>query len=167
MEKIAENTTTVNKKLYYEAMTAADDYRSSALNSIYTLLGAWAILLAYTLMRGVNVIMVFVELGILTLAGLWLLLILPRRKYSKAYYAYWSECGGKMERKTVFYEECCVADGTVLAYKDMDVVKQTKRLLVLRTADKTGVILLLDGFTLGSGQAVADQIHKIREEQCR
>lgn len=164
MEPIAKNHTVITKKLFYEAMAAADNYRASALKGMAMLAGAWAILLIFTLLLDGSMIMALVELGILALIGVWLVYMLPRGKYKKAYSVFCSRSGGNPERTTLFYEDHCVTDGTAVFYEEIDTMKETKHLLVLKSRDKTGLILSLDGFTQGDCKTATEQINQYREE---
>lgn len=167
MDIIAENTTTITKSLFFEAMAAADNYRASALRGLGVLLLAWLALLGVTVYAGMNMSITMIELALIGAAGIWMLVILPRHKYTRAYNAMENKCGGNMERTVYFFEEHCevhAASGvTSIGYDEINQVTQSKHALVLTAEDKTGVMAALDGFTVGDAQTVKEMIRMVQE----
>lgn len=162
METIAENRTVITRKYFFEAMAAVDNYRSSALNGMATLGGAWVILLVFTLLQHGSLIMAFSELGILTVIGIWLVFLYPRGKYKKAYRVMKFENDGNMERRVRFYDATCIIDTAgktiTLPYSDIAKVTVTRHLLVMTLNDKTGTFVCLDGFTKGNAEMIKEHI---------
>lgn len=156
METIAENKTTITQKLFYEAMAAADNYRSSALKGMAVLMGGWLVLL-FTLMQGFPVQMALMEFTVIAAAGVWLLVLMPRGKYKRAYQKLLSRTDD-MTRTVLFYEDFCVVDPegskVTFAYKEIVRLRRTRHLMVFTVADKTGTFIDMDNFTKGSADAL-------------
>lgn len=157
METIAENKTAITKKLFFEAMAAADSYRGSALKGMSVLLGGWMILLLFTLLQGFPVQMALMELFVIAAVGVWLLVVMPRGKYKRAFQKL-QERSEDMTRTVLFFEDFCVVDpeGSNVSFRYQEIVRlrRTRHLMVFTVADKTGTFVDMDSFTKGSADAL-------------
>lgn len=169
METVAENTTVVSKKLYYEASAAVDKSRGYAWKGVGILGLGWVVFALVTLLLKGSPAMALGELLVLAAVGVWLLWVFPRRKYSRGFKAMCDRNGGNMERRILFYEDCCVVemwDSTVtIDYSQIEKTTRTKNALVITCFDKTGTMVSLDGFSKGDAQTVIHYINKEAERE--
>lgn len=157
MQTIAENETIITKQLFFEAMAAAGGYRSTARKGMGVLLGGWLILLLFTVTQGFPIQMALMELAVIAAAGVWLLVILPRGKYNRAFQKL-QDRSADMMRTVLFYNDFCVVDpdgsNVTFAYKEIVRLRRTRHLMVFTVADKTGTYIDIDGFTKGSADTL-------------
>lgn len=165
METIAENRTLVTKSLFFEAMSAAGKAKTSGLRAVLVLAVLWLALLGLTLWQGMPLASAFIELAVIAAVGFWILAILPRGQYRKAFLLLEKRSHGQMERTLTFFPDqfFVVSGGEKLRFSYSEIVswKETKHLLVLTCADKTGIMMDKQGFSKGDAQTV---IHKLQEE---
>lgn len=165
METIAENKTTVTQELFFDALAAADNYRSTVMKGMGFLAALWLVLLAVTVFLGMPIGMAVMELAVIGAVGVWLLVIYPRNRSKSAFHAMQRKFNGDMDRSIRFYTdrleietaEAC----TEFTYHEMIRITQTKKVMILTTADKTGIFFALDGFTKGDAQTVRKAVEAI------
>lgn len=152
MKVLAENHITVTKSLFMEGMLriSRDSYGKTARRAALVLLGLWVALLIFTLSvngglwqtTGILICVVFVSL--------WLLVVMPRSHAKKAWKAQESRYGSTMERTARFYDDHLQIQGDCLektvAYSEIQQIKYSRRLMILITQDRVGIMLALDGF---------------------
>lgn len=171
MEILAENRFTITKDLFYEGMrlVSAESYGKLAKKAVILLGIAWLALTAVTLWNGQGLGYVVIEFVVLCLVALWIYIFMPRSKAAGAFKKMEAKYGGDLERVTRFYEERLEveASGYQLAvpYSEISRILRSKRLLVLVTEDKTGILLKFDGFTRGGEAAVRELIKNAALEE--
>lgn len=159
MELLAENRFVITKSLFREGMLRIyrDSYGAFARRSMAVLGAIWLALLVFTLVSGGDVAHTLLLLVILGLIGWWLWVYLPRYNARRAFRALEQRSGGEMERITRFYEdrlEIGEEDPTVIGYGEIAKIRQTRHLLILVCENKVGVLLDLQGFTLGNEEKI-------------
>lgn len=170
MEVIAENNIVMTKKLFYEGMlrVSKEGYGKFAKKAMLVLGALWAVLAAVTLVSGGGWLQTLGYLGILVLIGAWLCILMPRSNARRAYRTLCSKCGEQMERTIRFYAEHMQIHSaetvTTIPYTDVVSVLFSRHLLVLTCADKRGVMLALDGFSVGNPSDV-QQLIKIAKSE--
>lgn len=164
MEILAENRFTITKSLFYEGMlrVSTDSYGKLAKKAVIFLGIAWLVLTAVTLWKDQNLGYVIIELIVLCLVALWIYIFLPRSKAAGAFKKMEAKCGGDLERVIRFYGDRLEVEisgcQTVVFYSEISQILCSKRLLVLVTEGKTGILLKLDCFTHGSEAIVRELI---------
>lgn len=165
MEPIAENTTTVTKPLFLRAMQVADDYRRKALRGIGLLAGLWVALLAFTVFIGMPLGIAMMELLVIGAVGAWLLVFYPRTRGNAAFQAMERKYGGDLTRHITFYPDRLTVETSVstaeFTYHEMIRIRTAQNVMVLTTADNTGIFFSLDGFTMGDAQTVKAAVEKV------
>lgn len=169
MNTIAENTTIVTRKLFDEGMTVANSYHTYALKWIGALGVLWLLLAGFGLFVSGTLGFALFELVLLLAAAVWMLVILPRRQFKRAFAALEQKTGGDMARTITFYETECVVEGSgiylQMDYEDVLTIKRSRNLLVLSGEEKTAVMAALDGFTKGDADTVIRQIEAVRNNE--
>ena len=156
MYKIAENQFTITKSLFMEGMLriSKDGYGRSARKAMLIVMGMWAAFFLYTLAVKGDLLTCFGFLMLLSVAGLWLCVGMPRSNAKRLWKALESKYGCNLQRTTSFYPDHfeILGDGVErhIAYEEVLQIKQSRRLLILVCEDKTGVLLALDGFRQGN-----------------
>lgn len=164
MEILAENRFTITKDLFLEGMlrVSAENYGKFAGKAAAFLGAAWLALAAVTLLLRQSPVFVGIELVAVCLAALWATVWIPRNKAKRAFRALSDRSGGDLERVTRFYHDRLVVEAagkqTEVSYPEINRILRSRHLLVLVSGDGTGILLKLDGFTLGSESAVREQI---------
>ena len=167
---LAENSFTITKSLFMEGMTRVlrECYGSSIKKAIMGLAAAWLVLAAATVFMKASVMYVAMEAVVLCLAAFWLWVMVPRSRAKRAYQKFVGVYGTDLARLTRFFDDRLVIDAagteTVIPYSDIAQVMRSKRLLVLVTKERVGVMLKLDGFISGSDTSVTELINKARSE---
>ena len=166
MEKLAENRFTITKKLYMEAMLRMSEasYGKTAGKVICLILGAWCAILIYVIAAEKNPGQMLGSLGVICAVALWILVGMPRYYARRAWRTLEAKYGTDMERSIAFYEDHLEAHSESVEmnidYEDIRQIIKSKHLLILICNDKTGVLVLRNGFTAGSEEAVLDLIGK-------
>lgn len=164
MEILAENRFAMTKSLFIEGRLALskESYGKAANKIAAALLILLFALAAGSLLLGLSVASVGMEVVILGVMAFWLLFGLPRSNAKEAYKALTKKCGDEPERVTRFFSDQLEIEGpgvhTVLAYTRIEQVLRTRHLLILVSDEKAGVLLKLDGFTVGGEAEVCGLI---------
>ncbi len=160
MNLLAKNQITVTKSLFLEAnlRISREGYGRSARRSMLIFLGLWAAFLVYTIWIQGNLLQTVGLLGLIGLIWLWLCVYLPRSHAKKAWKAQQAHYGAAIARTTEFYDDHLWVSGegvdTTIAYADVLEIQQSRRLLILICREQVGVILDLNGFSIGSADTV-------------
>ena len=160
MELKAENTFTVTKELYMEGVARLnnEDFMPLVKKLIFFLGLLWVGLAVYTIWKGSGIIALLFELLAVVVLALWMLVFSPRSRAKKGWQAMESKFGGQMERHTRFYEDRLEVDAggrtLIVNYEDIIRTYDTPHMLVLMSKDKQGIMVYLDGFTLGDRDSV-------------
>ena len=168
MEILAENRIVITKSLFVEARLSMsrESYGKAAAKIGAALLLLLAVLIAGSLLLGLSVASVGMEILILGVMAFWVFYGFPRSNAKTAYKALIKKCGDEPERITRFFPDHLEIEGpgvhTVLAYTQIEQVLHTRHLLILVSDEKAGVLLKLDGFTAGSEERVCELISKGR-----
>lgn len=166
MEKLAENSFRLTKKLYMEAMLrmSKESYGKTAEKVIGLILGAWCAILIYVLATGKNPGQLLGSLGVICAVALWILVGMPRYYARRAWRTLEAKYGTDMERAIAFCEDHLEAHSESVemnvSYEDIRQIIKSKHLLILICNDKTGVLVLRNGFTAGSEETVLELIGK-------
>lgn len=169
MKILAENRFTITKSLFFEGMrrVSRENYGKFARRAVAFLGLMWLILAAVTLWQHQSLVFVGAELLVVCLVGLWITVFLPRSKAKRAFNRLENQSRG-LERTTRFYPDRLEIDAggtqTVVSYAEIRQILEAKRLLILVTADKTGVLLKRDGFLLGSEEDIRRLIEQAKTE---
>lgn len=161
---IAENRYTLTKELFYEGMdrVTKETLGPTVKKVVLGLAAAWIILAAVSVLLKQNLFFIAFETIVLLMVSLWFTVYLPRHKRMGAYNKLEGQYGSDMDRTTRFYEDELVinAAGRELSFSYADIVKKlsTEHLLILLTADNTGIMIAKNGFTLGSESMIDDLI---------
>lgn len=170
MNILAENRFTITKSLFFEGMlrVSREDYGKFAKKADAFLGLLWLLLAALALWQHQGLAFVGVELVVVCFAGLWITVLLPRNKAKRAFDALQTRSDG-LERIIRFYPERLEVDApgtqTVVTYSEIQRVLRTKRLLILITTDKTGILVKRGGFLSGSEEIVQERIQQAKEER--
>lgn len=159
MRKLAENQFTITKSLFLEGMLCISPhgYGKSAGKALAVIFCIWGLFFFYCLSAGAW-ISAMGPLLILCVAGLWLCVGIPRSNARKAWKKLEGKYGSNLQRTTVFYPEHLEIQGESLnkriSYEEITSVLHSRRLMILVCADKTGVLVSLEGFTKGSDKDI-------------
>lgn len=171
MEPLAENRFLLTEGLFMEGMAAvqAAGYARQVRKLLFGLAVLWLLLAGYALYRGESLLLPLLELVALLLVGLWAAVLLPRRRARRAFEKLSARTGASSERVTRFYadhlEVTAAGQKTVVAYGDIEQVLPARRLLVLVSRDKTGVMLQKDAFVRGDEESVQQLIKTAKQAQ--
>lgn len=169
MEVLAENRFTITKSLFFEGMlrVSKENYGKSARKAVAVLGLLWLVLAAAALWQRQGLVFVGVELLVVCLAGLWITVLLPRSKAKRAFEMLENR-SGDLERVTRFYQDGLEVEtsGTKKAvpYSEIVQVLHTKRLLILLSADRVGVLVKHDAFLSGSETIVRELIDQAQAD---
>lgn len=153
MDFLAENRTTVTKKLFREGMLriSRDGYGRSAGKAVLVLLGMWLVFLIWTLCSGGSFAQSLGSLGLVGLLALWICVYLPRYNAGRFWKAQEAKYGSVMERTVRFYPDRLTVTGEGIAqsvaYSQITGIKESRNLLVLICENKTGILLSRTGFS--------------------
>lgn len=167
MEPLVENRFTMTKELFYEGIFRVnrESFGAFTKKMLLVLAALWAVLVAVTLFSNGSVGYALTESVVLILVGVWLCVWMPRSRAKRAWRALEARCGSDLERTVRFYdgwlEVSSSEDEISILYEDVLQVLPAKHLLVLTSEDKVGVLLALDGFTVGS----ADEVRTLLEQK--
>ncbi len=168
MEALAENHITVTKSLFTEGMLriARDGYGKTARRAVLVLLGLWMALLIFTVVSRGDLVLTLGFLVLLSFISLWILVLYPRSQAKRAWKAQIAKYGDPMERTAYFYDDHLLIQGdcveTTIQYSEIAQLHRSRRLLILVTENKVGVMLAQDGFVHLTAQQVEALI---KEEQ--
>ncbi len=169
MNILAENRFTVTKSLFMEGMlrVSRESYGKFAGKAVAFLWLLWLLLAALALWQRQSPAFVGVELVVVCFASLWIGVFLPRNKAKRAFTALENR-GGGLERITRFYSDRLEVDASgtqkAILYSEIRQILTAKRLLILVTDDKTGIMLKRDGFLLGDEEDVHRLIRQAKAE---
>ncbi len=150
----AENRYLLTEDLFREGMDRV--YRDSLgplVGKTFIVLAVlWAVLAVVTVSVSGKVVFALVEFLVLAAAGWTVARAIPRSRTKRAWEALQSRSGGETQRRVRFFERRLEIDPGErrVSYEDIDKVLETKRLLVLITRERIGIIVTKDGFTRGS-----------------
>ena len=156
MEILAENSFSLTEVLFREGMycLSRNSYGKTAAKWTLILLLIWAIISAVLLFLGGPVSQTLVYLAAILFFCYWLNVAAPRKQAKKAWDALLSRSGDNPQRATRFYPDHLEVDagGTVktVPYGEVLQIRETKNLVMLICADKMGVMVAKNGFTLGN-----------------
>ncbi len=163
MERLAENQFTVTKKLFYEGMRliSRDSYGKFAKKATIFLLGVWLVLFLVILAAKGNVLIGLGELALVGVLCAWLHVFLPRSRARSAFKRL--ERRGELNRTTRFYSDHFEVESEnrreEIGYEQVKDILQSPNLLVLICKNRVGIMLSLEGFTLGDAELVRSLIH--------
>lgn len=161
---IAENRYTLTKSLFYEGMgrVMRQSYGKTSNRAVLGLLAAWIVLAAATIIMKQSPVYIAVEAVVLSLAALWIKAYMPWHKARSAWKKLEAAYGTDMERTTRFYEDRLTVHAAgrevTVAYEEIVRKLRSEHLLILVSADKTGILVKRDAFTKGSEEEVLPQI---------
>lgn len=162
----AENRYLLTEDLFREGMDRV--YRDSlgplVGRTLLVLTVLWAVLAVVTVSVSGNAAFALVELLVLAAAGWTVARAVPKSRTKRAWEALRDRSGGETQRRVRFYDRRLEIDPGErrVPYEDIDKVLETKRLLVLITRERTGIIVTKDGFTLGDAETAAGLIGERR-----
>lgn len=165
MEILAENRIVITKSLFTEGRLAMsrESYGKAANKIGAALLLLLLVLVAGSLLLGLSIASVGMEVLILGVMVFWLFYGFPRSNAKQAYKALTKKCGDEPERVTRFFADRLEIEGPgvheVIPYAQIEQVRRTKHLLILVTEEKGGVLLKPDGFIIGSEAVVHELLN--------
>lgn len=163
----AENRYLLTEDLFREGMDRV--YRDSLgplVGRTFIILAVlWAVLAGITVRISGNVVFALAELLVLAAAGWTVAHAIPKSRTKRAWEALRDRSGGEAQRCVRFYDRRLEIDPgeRCVPYEDIDKLLETKRLLVLITRERTGIIVTRDGFTLGDAETAAGLIGERRK----
>ena len=165
MQPIAENSFTITKALFYEGMlrVSRENYGKFAKKALLVLAGLWVILLIITLSTGGAFPQALGYLVILAFAGIWICVVMPRSNAKRAFRKLLAQSDGDLHRRTHFYEDhLVIGEDTAIDYSQVTQILTSRHLLILICEDRRGILLLMEGFTVGNAMLVRSQIEEVR-----
>lgn len=166
-EPKAENRYLLTEELFREGMgrVMRESFGPAVKKALAAMGALWLALAAFTVSRSGRLSLALVELLALAAAGWFLAVSVPKRRTRRAWEALRDRSGGEMERLVRFYADRLevAPGGRRIPYEEIDKVLETKRLLVLITRGRAGILVTKDGFTLGDGETVARLIDERRK----
>lgn len=170
MEPLAINSFTITKSLFYEGMlrVSRESYGKFARKALLVLAGLWLVLLVITLVADGNIFQTLGYLAVMAFAGIWICVIMPRNNAKRAF-AKLTAQSGVLERTTCFYEDHLQITAensiTTIEYLQVSQILTSKRLLILTCEDKRGILLLLNGFSVGDAQTIRSLIEQNKRKE--
>ena len=164
MDILTENRFTLTRSLFIEGRLSLswESYGRAAGKVAVALIILLVVLVAGSLRLGLSPFSVGMEVLILGVMAFWMLYGFPRSNAKQAYKALTKKWGDKPERVTRFFEDSLEIEGpgvhAVIPYAQIEQIRHTRRLLILITVEKGGVLLKLDGFVIGSAEKVCELI---------
>lgn len=163
-ELLAENQFTITKKLFYEGMSliSRDSYGKFVKKVTIALFGVWLVLFVITLIAKANPLLALGELLIVIFLCLWISVFLPRNRSKRAFKGL--QLQGDMTRTIRFYADHLEAESENrqqdIAYDQVQDILQSQNLLVIICQNRVGIMLTLDGFTVGNAEKVCSIIQQ-------
>jgi hypothetical protein len=160
VEIFAENQFSLTEKLFLEGMgcLSRNSYGKTAGKYTGILLLIWAGISGLLLFLGGSFGQTLVYLAAILFLCYWLNVAAPRKHAKKAWNALLSRSGEDPQRITRFYRDHLEVDagGTVkaISYGDILQILETKNLIMLICADKMGVMVAKNGFTIGNYEEI-------------
>ena len=157
-ELLAENQFTITKKLFYEGMAliSRDSYGKFVKKVTIALLGVWLMLFVITLIANANLLLALGELVLVAFLCVWISVYLPRSRSKRTFKGL--QMQGDLTRTTRFYADHMEMESEnrqeEIAYDQVKDILQGQNLLVLICKNSIGVMLALDGFTVGDAEKV-------------
>ena len=167
MEILAENRFSLTEKLFLEGMgcLSRNSYGKTARKYTLILLLIWVILSALLLFLGGTVAQALVYLAAILFLCYWLNVAAPRKHAKKSWDALISRSGDDPQRITRFYPDHLEVDAgdtvKTISYGDILQVRETKNLIMLICADKMGVMVAKNGFTIGNYEEITALIRSV------
>ena len=165
MEFLAQNHTTITKRLFREGMLriSRDGYGKSARKSVLIFLGMWLVFLIWTLSSGGSILQTLAPLGLVVLLAMWVCVYLPRYNAGRLWKAQEAKYGSRIERTVRFYPEHLTVTGEgvdqTVPYGQIIQIKESRNLLVLICESKTGILLSRTGFSGMNEDEIKALIH--------
>lgn len=169
MEILAENRFVLTKSLFTEGKLgmSKESYGKAARKIGIALAVLLLVLILGSLLLRMSIATVGMELAFLALMGFWLFYWFPRSNAKQAYKKLTKQWGDDPERVTRFFDGQLEIEGpgvhAFIPYDQIVQIRRTKRLLILITEEKGGVLLKLDSFTVGSEDSVRSLINCLSE----
>lgn len=163
-ELLAENQFTITKKLFYEGMAliSRDSYGKFVKKVTIVLLAVWLVLFTITLIANGNLLITLGELVLVAFLCLWISVYLPRSRSKRMFKELQQQ--GNLTRTTRFYTDHMEMKSEnrreEIAYDQVKDVLQSQNLVVLICKNRIGVMLTLDGFTVGDAEKVRSIIQR-------
>lgn len=171
MEPIAQNSFAITKALFFEGMrrVSREGYGKFAIKALLALAMLWIVLLIITLASGGDVLHTFGYLAILALIGVWICLVMPHSNAKRAFAKLQAQSNGHLQRTTCFFDDYLqiTAENTVttISYSQVTRILTSKHLLILTCEDKRGILLLLNGFSVGDARIVRLLIEEAKRKE--
>ena len=163
-ELLAENQFTITKKLFYEGMAliSRDSYGKFVKKVTIALLGVWLVLFIITLAAKANLLITLGELALVAFLCVWISVYLPRSRSKRTFKEL--QLQGDLTRTTRFYTDHIEMKSEnrreEIAYDQVKDILQGQNLVVLICKNRIGVMLALDGFTVGNAETVRNIIQR-------
>lgn len=167
MDILAENRFSLTEKLFLEGMgcLSRNSYGKTAGKYTLFLLLIWVIITAVLLFLGSTFAYPLVYLAAILFLCFWLNIAVPRKHAKKSWDALLSRSGDEPQRITRFYRDHLQVDagGTVknISYDNVVRIQETSNLIMVLCADKTGVMLAKNGFTVGNKEEITALIQGV------
>lgn len=168
MRPIAENHTTITKKMFHEGMAAVADPKTKLTLRIATIIIVilFAAFGIYSAVTSGNPLMLVGECIFIIVIAAWVLYFMPRSNINTKYKIMSRNANGEPQRSVTFYEEsfAVYAEGgksITVSYKNVKEIKETANLFIFVCKDQPSVMIAKNGFTKGSIDIVRETINKI------
>lgn len=169
MEIKAESEYTLTEKLFREGMGRVnrDTYGRTVKKALIALAVLWTALAAVTIYISRSLFFALVEFLVVGAAAWTIAVSIPRSRVKRSWTAMRERSGGEMGRRVRFYQDRLevAPGGTVVLYGDVEEVLDTRRLLILITDKKAGVLVAKEGFTAGGPETVRELLEKRGRKQ--
>lgn len=163
-ELLAENQFTITKKLFYEGMflISRDSYGKFVKRITLVLLGVWLVMFVITLIAKGNLLIALGELVLVAFLCVWISVYMPRSRSKRTFKG--MQLQGDLTRITRFYDDHFEVESEnrqeEIAYDQVQDILQSQNLLVLICQNRVGVMLALDGFTVGDAEKVRSIVQR-------
>lgn len=153
---LAENQFTITKKLFYEGMSliSRDSYGKFVKKVTLVLLGIWLVMFVVTLIANGNLLIALGELALVGFLCVWISVYMPRSRSKRTL----KGMQGDLTRTVRFYTDHFEVESEnrqeEISYDQVQNILQGRNLLVLVCQNNVGVMLALDGFTVGDAEKV-------------
>lgn len=167
MRPIAENHTSVTKKLFHEGMDAVTNPKYKLILRITAavvviLFAAFGI---YNVIRGGSPLMLAGELLFIVVLCAWILYFMPRSNRNTKYKLMSQQAGGEPQRSITFFEDHFVvyAEGgksITVPYSGITEIRETPHLYIVMRNSGPSVMISKEGFTTGDMNTVKSAVEK-------